>query len=268
VDDTLSVGTPGNSLRGPRLTVLTPGHPGIEPGNAGVAALRKDASGLAHVGCREVMDHLTEIVSALPTPPIIMGHSFGGTFAQLFVGAGFGSAGVSIDGAGVKGVKAMPFSEVKSTFPTLKNPANRHKGVPISPKEFHYAFTNTLTEEESQAAYDRYAAPTPGRILFQGGFANFDHHAPTTYDFSDDDRAPLLFVSGGSDHILPVALQRKNYKRNAKHSTAIAAHKVFRGRDHYTCGEDGWEAVADFVLEWSLDPRPGELDEAVAEALV
>ena len=139
-----------------------------------------------------------------------------------------GAAGVSLDGAGVKGVKAMPFSEVKSTFPTLKNPANRHRGVSLTPKEFHYSFTNTLTEEESQAAYDRYAAPTPGRILFQGGFANFDHDAATTYDFSDDDRAPLLFVSGGSDHILPVAVQRENYKRNAKHSTAIAAHKVSR----------------------------------------
>src|SRR5271156_3180614 len=72
------------------FTVLTPGYPGIEPGTAGVAALREDPSGLAHVGTREVMDHLTEIVSALPTPPIIMGHSFGGTFAQLLVGAGFG----------------------------------------------------------------------------------------------------------------------------------------------------------------------------------
>ena len=33
-----------------------------------------------------------------------MGHSFGGTFAQLLVGNGLGSAGVSIDGAAVKGI--------------------------------------------------------------------------------------------------------------------------------------------------------------------
>ena len=62
----------------------------------------------------------------------------------------------------------------------------------------------------------------------------------TTYYFSNDERAPLLFVSGGSDHILPPAVQRENYKKNAKHSIAIAAHKVFPGRDHYTCGEAGW----------------------------
>ena len=53
-------------------------------------------------------------------------------------------------------------------------------------------------------AYDRYAAPTPGRIMFQGGLENFTHDAAaTTYDFANDGRAPLLFISGGSDHILP-----------------------------------------------------------------
>jgi hypothetical protein len=29
---------------------------------------------------------------------------------------------------------------------------------------------------------------------------------------------------------------------------------------HFTCGEPGWEAVADFGLDWALDPQPGVLD--------
>jgi pimeloyl-ACP methyl ester carboxylesterase len=86
------------------------------------------------------------------------------------------------------------------------------------------------------------------------------HDASTTYDFSNDDRAPLLFISGGSDHILPPKVQRENYTKNAKHSTAVTAHVVFDGRDHYTCGEPGWEAVADFALNRSLDPTEGVLD--------
>jgi pimeloyl-ACP methyl ester carboxylesterase len=239
--------------------VLTPGYPGIEPGEEGVAKLRADSSGIAHVGVREVMDSLTELVDALPTRPIIMGHSFGGTFAQLLVGQGYGAAGVSIDGAAVKGVLAMPVTEAKSVLPVLKDPANRHRAVPLTAKEFHYAFTNTLDEAASQEAYDRYAVPTPARILFDGGLANFTPHAATTYDFTDETRAPLLWISGGDDHILPTAVQEGNYKRNAKHSTAISAHKVFPGRDHYTCGEAGWEAVADFALDWALSPVSGEL---------
>jgi pimeloyl-ACP methyl ester carboxylesterase len=243
-------------------TVLTPGYPGIGQGEAGLQALRENPDIVAGIGVREVMDYLTKYIGKLDTSPVIMGHSFGGTFAQLLIGNGLGSAGVSIDGAGVKGITARPVSELRSTFPVLENPANSKRAVSLTPGEFHYAFTNTLTEEESQRAYDRYAAPTPGRILFQGGLENFTHDAATTYDFANDGRAPLLFISGGSDHVLPPAVQRENYDKNVRHSTAVTAHRVFDGRDHFTCGEPGWEAVADFALDWALAPVPGPLDSA------
>ena len=241
-------------------TVLTPGYPGIGQDEAGLRALRADPELVAGIGVREVMDYLTEYIGKLDARPVIMGHSFGGTFAQLLVGSGLGSAGVSIDGAGVKGIKALPFSELRSTFPILKNPANSKRTIALTPEQFHYAFTNTLTEEASRQAYDRYAAPAPGRILFQGSLADFTHDAATTYDFANDDRAPLLFISGGSDQILPPAVQRENYEKNVKHSTAITAYKVFDGRDHFTCGEPQWEAVADFALDWAFTPIPGLLD--------
>jgi pimeloyl-ACP methyl ester carboxylesterase len=245
------------SARGFR--VLTPGYPGVAGGTAGVAALRQDPSPLADLGVREVMDHLVDVIEEESKPPILIGHSFGGTFVQLLLDAGYGRAGVSVDGAAVKGVKALPFSEIRATFPVLKNPANLHHPVPITPKQFHYAFTNTLTEEASQVAFDRYAVPVPGRILFQGGLANFTHGAATTYNFANDERAPLLFIAGGDDHILPPAVQRENYERNAKHSTAVTAFKLFPGRDHFTCGAPGWEKVADFALDWALAPTPGEI---------
>ena len=243
------------------LRVITPGYPGIEPGTAGVEAIRNDPSPLANLGVREVFDHLAEVIDALDTKPIIMGHSFGGAFVQLLLDAGYGAVGVSIDGAAVKGVKALPFSKIKATFPVLHNPANRDRAVPITEKDFHYAFTNNLSADESNAVYDRYAVPVSGRILFQGGFANFTPHAATTYNFANDDRAPLLFISGGNDHILPPAVQRENFEKNAKHSEAITAYKLFPGRSHYTCGEDGWEAVADFALDWALAPTSGDLDQ-------
>lgn len=243
------------------LKVITPGYPGIQPGTAGVQALLDDPSPLAGLGVTEVFDHLKQVIDALDTKPVIMGHSFGGAFVQLLLDAGYGSAGVSIDGAAVKGVKALPFSEIKATFPVLHNPANKSRAVPITEKEFHYAFTNNLTVEESKAVYDRYSVPVSGRILFQGGFANFTPNATTTYDFANDDRAPLLFISGGNDNILPPVVQRENYEKNAKRSKAITAYKLFDGRSHYTCGEPGWEAVADLALDWALAPTPGDLDQ-------
>jgi hypothetical protein len=115
------------------------------------------------------MDYLTDYVGKLDRAPVIMGHSFGGTVAQLLVGNGLGAAGVSIDGAATKGINVQPLSEVRSVLPVLDNPANINKASTLTPKQFHYAFTNTLDEEAAQAAYDRYQAPTPAKVLFQGG---------------------------------------------------------------------------------------------------
>jgi pimeloyl-ACP methyl ester carboxylesterase len=191
-----------------------------------------------------------------------MGHSFGGAFVQLLLDAGYGAAGVSIDGAGVKGIRALPFSEIKATFPVLKKRANRGRAVPITEKEFHYAFTNNLSAEESRAVFDRYVIPVSGRMLFQGGFANFTPHAATTVNLANHERAPLLFIAGSNDHILPPAVQRENFRKHAKHSKAITAFKLFEGRSHYTCGEAGWEQVADLALDWALTPTSGDLGQA------
>jgi pimeloyl-ACP methyl ester carboxylesterase len=242
------------------FTVLTPGYPGIGQGQAGLTELRANPDAVAGTGVREIMDHLTAVIEDLPAPPVIMGHSFGGTFAQLLIGHGLGTAGICIDSAPVKGINTTPLTEARSVLPALDNPANINKASTLTPKQFHYAFTNTQDDAAAQHAYDRYSAPTPAKVLFQGGFAALTPHASTTFNFADDNRAPLLFISGGADHILPPVIQDHNYKKCAKHSTATTARKLFPGRDHYTCGEPGWEAVADLALNWALAPIAGELD--------
>ena len=45
-------------------------------------------------------------------------------------------------------------------------------------------------------------------------------------------------------------------KSNAKHykkSPALTDYHEFEGRDHWTCAAPGWEAVADYALEWALE---------------
>ena len=57
---------------------------------------------------------------------------------------------------------ASSWAGVKAGFPVLSNSANRHRAVGFTPKQFHYAFTNTLSEEESAKVYERYHAPASG----------------------------------------------------------------------------------------------------------
>src|SRR4051794_26941629 len=180
------------------LEALTPSWPGMD---GDVEALRADTSAFDDLGVEAILDHYAAIVSALPEPPIIMGHSFGGAFTQVLLDRGLGAAGVAIDSAPVKGLLALPASTLKSGLPVLKNPANRHRAVALSAEEFHYSFTNTLPETDSGPIYDRYAVPGPGRVLFQGALANFNPRAATAVDFKNEDRTPLLLIAGGEDHV-------------------------------------------------------------------
>jgi pimeloyl-ACP methyl ester carboxylesterase len=231
--------------------VLTPAYPGLD---IEVEALREDPAPIEALTVPGTVEHLEAIVGALDRPPILIGHSFGGVLVQILLDHGFGAAGVAIDSVPAEGVRVVPPSQIRASFPVLKNPANRHRAVPFTPEQFHYAFTNTLSREESDKVYERYHVPAPGSWVWGGVLANLQPGRQDTWvDFSNDERAPLLFIAGGADHIMPASVNRSN----AKHykSSATTAYREFEGRSHFTVGEDGWEDVADYALAWALDPR-------------
>jgi pimeloyl-ACP methyl ester carboxylesterase len=140
--------------------------------------IRRDPGDLGRLGVNGVVDRYDTIIRALDEPPIIMGHSFGGLFTQILLDRGIGAAGVALDSAPVKGILLPPFSTLRVSFPALSNPFNLHKAVALTPEQFHYAFGNLLTKDESKRVYDRYAVPGPDHFLFQAGLANFNPHSP------------------------------------------------------------------------------------------
>jgi pimeloyl-ACP methyl ester carboxylesterase len=229
--------------------VLAPSWPGMD---VEIEQLRRDPSAIAGLGITEIVDHYDRIIRELERPPIIIGHSLGGLSAQILLDRGLGAAGVAIDPAPVKGVLKLPFSMLRGTFPALRNPANRHKAVALTPKQFHYVFTNTLDEREAATVYARYSVPGPGRTVFQLTFANFARHAVTRVDLENDKRAPLLLIAGGKDRVFPAPVTKCNFRLYRK-SKAITAYKEFPDRSHYTIGEPGWEQVADYALTWAMD---------------
>ena len=228
--------------------VIASAWPGLE---GDIEELRRDPSPIATLGITEVVEHFEGIIRNLGRPPIIMGHSFGGLMTQILLDRGLGAAGVAIASAPIKGIFFLPLSTIKVVMPALSNPLNNHRAVPLTPEQFHYAFTNSLTEEDSLAVYRRYAVPGPDHMLFQTGLANFNPNSATTVDVRNDDRAPLLLIAGGKDHISPASVVEANF-RLYRQSSATTDYKVFPDRTHYILGQAGWQEVADYALDWAL----------------
>ncbi|WP_104178918.1 alpha/beta hydrolase [Arthrobacter sp. B0490] len=229
--------------------VLAPAYPGFE---IEVEALRQDPDVIARLTVPETVDHLAAVIRSLDTPPILMGHSFGGTLTQLLVARGLGAAAVAINSAPTEGVRVTPPSQLRTFFPILSHPKYLRQAFAYTPQQFHYAFTNTLNEEESSIVYERYHIPAPGNWVWAYGLlANFRPGRQETWvDYSLDDRAPLLFIAGGKDHIMPPSVNRSNARHYQK-SAALTDFHEFPGRSHWTCGEPGWEEVADYALDWA-----------------
>jgi pimeloyl-ACP methyl ester carboxylesterase len=228
--------------------VLAPGYPGFE---IEVEALRADPSIIAKLTVPQTVDHLARVIDTLDRPPIIVGHSFGGTLTQLLLARGRGAAGVVINSAPTEGVYVNPPSQLKSLFPILKNPLKHGDAIGFTPSEFHYAFTNTLSEAESAKVYERYHIPAPATWVWAYGvFANITPGPQETWvDYKNANRAPLLFIGGSADHIMPPSVNRSNAKHYA--DATVTEYHEFAGRSHFTCGEPGWEQVADYALEWA-----------------
>jgi pimeloyl-ACP methyl ester carboxylesterase len=227
--------------------VLTPAYPGLE---VEVEAINADPSPLETLTVPQIIEHLEAVIAELDAPPILMGHSAGGVFTQILLDHGVGAVGVAINSAPTEGVAVIPLSQIKSTFPVLKNPANRHRAVGFTFEQWHYAFTNTFSEERSRELYERYAIPASGAIFWESAFATITPgHQGSYVNYKNDDRAPLLFISGSEDHLMPPSVQ----KSNLKHYTSDTVTEIVEYEGpHLLPSIDGWEEIADFALDWAV----------------
>jgi pimeloyl-ACP methyl ester carboxylesterase len=231
-------------------SVSAPGWPG--DGDS-VADTRANPDALNDTGIGEIVEHYAALIDSAhgkhEVKPIVVGHSFGGLIAQELLAAGEVAAAVAIDPAPIKGVKALPIAQLRSAFPVLGNPANRHRTVSLNAKQFHYAFGNMLTEEESDDLHDKWTIPGPGKPLFEDATANFSKHSPAKVDTHLADRGPLLLTSGTEDHTVPLKVTKEVFGMYAKGQSDTEFHE-FEGRGHSLTMDHGWRDVAEVALNW------------------
>ena len=212
------------------------------------AATRRRCDGLS---IPDVIDHYEQIIRGLDRPPIIIGHSFGGLFAQLLLDRGLGSAGVALSTAAPKGVLKLPLSTLRAAWPALKNPFGKNNVAPLTHEQFHWCFTNALSEETRRRSTS--ATTSPARLGRSSRPATRTSTRTPRRRWTTRTRRGRRSCSspGAEDRICPPSVNEATFKKQ-RQAPAATEHKEYPGRCHYP-GQDGWEEVADFILAWTVE---------------
>ena len=80
---------------------------------------------------------------------------------------------MGIDPGQIKGVKPLPFAQLRAGFPFLSKPGNKKKAVSLTKKQFRYSFGNAITEAESDELFAQWTIPGPGKPLFEAVVEEF-----------------------------------------------------------------------------------------------
>ena len=196
--------------------------------------------------------HLDDIIVPIETlalqmeKPILIGHSVGGLIVQLLLNRGVASAGVAISPVAPNAMLDFDWGFFKNSA-LIANPFKGNEPFFMDEKSFHGSFANTLSEQESNVAYQEFATHDSRNVLrdCMGTPGEMDLDLP---------HAPLLMVAAEQDEIIPNTLVKKNFEAY-KDQSSQTAFKEFPNRSHYICGEPGWEEVAAHVADW-LDRLP------------
>jgi pimeloyl-ACP methyl ester carboxylesterase len=226
---------------------LTPDWPD-DP--ATVEAARANPDVLAKKTLQQVVDHTTEIIDALDTRPVVIGHSTGGLFAQMLAGQGRAAATVAIDPGIFRGVLPLPLSVLKGVGPFLVNPLTRGRAITLTFDQFKYGWTNALDDEqEAKDLYDTFHVAGSGIALVQMGNANLNPWTEAKVDTKNPDRGPLLIIDGEKDHTVPWAIANAAYKRQ-RHNPGVTEIVKIPNRGHSLTIDHGWREVAQTALDF------------------
>jgi alpha-beta hydrolase superfamily lysophospholipase len=198
---------------------------------------------LAKVGIPEIVAHYKAIIRSLSSPPVLIGHSFGGLIVQLLLDQGLGAAGIAINSVPPRGVSALgssPMKAVKKAWMLFGAPS-RWRGILLPPERD--------PQEKALRKVQRIdvnLVPESRRIFWQL------LTSAAEVDFRNPARAPLLLVGCGQDRCVPVDVQQRNWERHGA-SPARIDFALFPDLTHLSIAEPGHEALAAYCIAWVDD---------------
>lgn len=206
---------------------IAPALPGREPFDERI--LRK--SGIA-----ECLAEVAAVREHIDTPPIVVGHSFGGLLAQKLA-AQTDTAALVLLASIPPGVLWPQLRPLPYLFPLLPRIL---AGRPILPSAstFRAVPFSTLPVDERESLITR-MVPESGR-----SFRSMTFGTPATRVRRDAVRCPVLCVSGTADRNVANAISKRLARRYG------AEHQIHSGAPHWIVAESLADQVVPPVLQW------------------
>ena len=205
------------------------------------AALRANTpADLGKLSLEAVIEAMKEAAAPYDNP-ILIGHSVGGLIVQKLLSQGIGSLGVPICSVAPNRMMSLDWGMLRN-IASITNPLKGDELYPMDADGFFQNFGNTMQRPDSDAAYTKYAMPESRNVL---------RDCLTDAGKIDLDRkhVPLLFISAEKDEIIPPSLCAKNAHAYTDQGSR-AAHREFKNRGHFICGQPQWEEVASYIETW------------------
>lgn len=199
--------------------------------------------GLGALSVGAIVDHFADYIRRLASPPLLVGHSFGGLFVQHLLDRGLGAAGVAINPAPIAGIVPGPVT-LGAALPALARWNGWNRTYSLSLERFSTRYANAAPPAQQSSAYERYVIPTSGRVLHQAAFWLGTGVTPRRR------RQPLLITGSDADRLVTPYISRAAFKRQA-HALGRTDYCEFLGRSHFLCNEPGWEEVAQTAIDWA-----------------
>jgi pimeloyl-ACP methyl ester carboxylesterase len=196
---------------------------------------------LGDLSLQEIVDSVESLVANETEKPILIGHSVGGLVVQILVNKGLAEAGVAISTVAPNKMLSFDWGFLKNSM-LINNPFKGNEPFYTDPETFHEAFCNTMSTEETIAAFNSTATHDSRNVLR-------DCLGPSGEVDLDRPHAPLLFIGGEKDEIIPADLNEKNAKAYTDSSSLVDV-RIFPGRGHFICGQPGWEEIAGYIAGW------------------
>lgn len=206
------------------------------------ADLRDDPpTGLGDLELQTIVDEMERVVVALPEKPMVIGHSVGGLITQLLTQKNLVEIGVPISSVAPNAMLAFDWGFMENSA-LIANPFKGNEPFYTDLESFHASFCNTMSLEETQVAFEETATHDSRKVLrdCMGEAGQIDTELP---------HAPLLFIAGEEDQIIPYELDRRNAEAYTD-EVSIVDFKAFPDRGHWICGQPGWEEVAAYISDW------------------